>query len=349
MIGLTVCWGIISTGSHPDLKIVPAMRAAEDTRIAAVYSRTMEHARIFAEKHGIAHTYDTLEGLLQDPQVEAVFISSPNFLHAAHTLAAARAGRHVLVEKPMAVSVQEAMEMIRVARQCRVRLGVGFHLRHHPAHRRAGELIRQGALGTISLIQGQWCFGRRKMVYPLARTGRSDWWNDPAMMGMASTLMGTGVHVIDLLYFLTGQPIVEVAAITDGQTAERPLEQAAAVSVRFKDNTIGTICAGRRMPDSENDCMVYGSDGRIALRNTLSETFGGRLEVTSESVELNETYPADRLTLYRSEIEAFNRAVEKELDFEASGEDGLHAVQVLAAIVESAATGRSVRIEPARV
>lgn len=343
---MTVGWGIISTGSHVDKKIVPAMKSAQATRITAVYSRTGEGARGFAEKHGIPGAYDTIDDLLQDPQVQAVFIASPNFMHAQHTLAAVRAGKHVLVEKPMAVSVGEAREMVRSAREYRVQLGVGFHLRHHPGHRKANGLIQQGILGTISMIQGQWCFGQRKVVYPPVRTGQSVWWNDPAMMGMASTLMGTGVHVIDLLCFLTGRPIVEVAAITDGQTPERPLEQAAAVAVRFADGIIGTICAGRRMPDSENDVMIYGSHGRIALRDTLWESFGGRLEISSESVNLNESYERGLLALYRNEIEAFNRAIENNEPFQASGEDGLHAVQVIGAIVESARTGRTIRIEP---
>jgi 1,5-anhydro-D-fructose reductase (1,5-anhydro-D-mannitol-forming) len=343
---LTVGWGIISTGSHVDRKIVPAMKLAGSTHIVAVYSRSRERARRFAEKHGIPEAYDTIDGLLQDPQVQAVFIASPNFLHAQHTLAAARAGKHVLVEKPMAVSVEEAVAMLRSAGDHGVQLGVGFHLRHHPGHRRASGLIRQGVLGTISMIQGQWCFGQRKVVYPPPRSGPSAWWNDPAMMGMASTLMGTGVHVIDLIYFLTGQPIVEVAAITDGQTATRPLEHAAAVAVRLKDGIIGTICAGRRMPDSENDVMIYGSDGRVALRDTLWESFGGRLEISSESVTLDESYERDFLALYCSEIEAFNRTIEMNEPFQASGEDGLHSVRVLCAIVESAQTGRSVRIEP---
>jgi len=346
---VTVGWGIISTGSHVDKKIVPAMKLAGAARIAAVYSRTGESGREFAEKHGIPRAYDAIGGLLQDPHVQAVFIASPNFLHAQHTIAALRAGKHVLVEKPMAVSVEEGAEMVRTAREHRLHLGVGFHLRHHPGHRKAGGLIRQGALGTLSMIQGQWCFGQRKAVYPPPRTGSSAWWNDPAMMGMASTLMGTGVHVIDLLYYLTNSPIVETAAITDGQTAQRPLEQAAAVAVRFASGAIGTICAGRRMPDSENDVMIYGSHGRIALRDTLWESFGGRFEISSESLDLNESYDRDYLLLYRKEIEAFNRAVENNEPFQASGEDGLHCVRVLGAIVESARTGRTVRIEPDRI
>lgn len=321
------------------------MRSVPGTDIAAVCSRTRVRALEFARKHEIAGAYDDIKDLLRDARLQAVFVASPNYLHAEHALAAIHAGKHVLVEKPVAVSVSEGKEMIKSARECGVHLGVGFHLRYHPGHRRAQELLQKETLGTISLIQGQWCSGQRGVVYPPPRSGSSAWWDDPIKIGMASTLMGTGIHVIDLLYFLTGQPIVEVAAITDGQTEKRPLEQAAAVAVRFKNGMIGTICAGRRMPDSENDVMIYGSHGRIALRDTLWETFRGQMEVTSESNEEKETYDADALMLYRSEIKAFNRSIKTGETFRASGMDGLHAIRVLLAIVESARTKRTVMIE----
>ena len=227
-----------------------------------------------------------------------------------------------------------------------MKLGVGFHLRYHPGHIKARELIEQGAIGAISMIQGQWCRGERGMTDPPRRTGRSEWWGVPDMIGGASTLMGTGVHVMDILHYLMGQSIVEVAAITDGQTSEYPLEQAAAVSVRFQNGTIGTIVCGRRMPDTENDTMIYGSDGRIACRGTLWEAQTGSLDVVSETQNFSESYDADLLELYRLQAEEFNNAIEKDTEFHASGEDGLLVVQVTSAIIESAKTGRTVKIEP---
>ncbi len=162
------------------------------------------------------------------------------------------------------------------------------------------------------MAQAQWCLGTRGVVEPPARTGRSEWWAKPDLVGGASTLLGTGTHAIDLLHFLTGQPIVEVAAVTDGQTVERPLEQVAAISLRFADGTIGTICCGRRMPDTENDAMIYGTHGRVALRGTLAESQDGKLEVASESANLSESYEQDRLALYRLQTEAFNRSVQRD-------------------------------------
>ena len=97
---MTVRWGIISTGRHPDIKIVPAMKQSRDTEVTAVYSRDIANAEAFAKKHFIPSAYDSLDELLADPYVDAVFISSPNFVHAEQTIKAAKAGKHVLVEKP---------------------------------------------------------------------------------------------------------------------------------------------------------------------------------------------------------------------------------------------------------
>lgn len=346
---MAIGWGLISLGRHSDLKIAPAINQADGATFAAAYSRDISTAKAFAEKHGADSAYDSLDDMLANPNVDAVFVSSPNFLHAEHAIAAARAGKHVLAEKPMATSVTEAASMVSECDKQGVTLGVGFHLRYHPGHIKAKELVDQGALGAISLVQGQWCLGQRGVVNPPARTGRSQWWGDPQMMGGASTLMGTGVHVIDILQCMTGKAIAEVAALTDGQTEANPLEQAASIAMRFDDGTMGSITVGRRVPESENDAMIYGSHGRIALRGTLWEACTGTLDVDTETVQMNESYDDGLQELYKLQIDAFSSAVQNGEEFRASGIDGLRVVEVTSAIIESAASGRAVKVERAAV
>src|ERR1700757_1608616 len=103
---MTLGWGIITTGMHADLKLAPALNAAPDAELVAVYSRDQGRAEAFAQKHGAKAAYSDLQALLRDTRVEAVFIASPNALHAVQALAAARAGKHVLVEKPMATTLE---------------------------------------------------------------------------------------------------------------------------------------------------------------------------------------------------------------------------------------------------
>ena len=266
---------------------------------------------------------------------------------------AAHAGKHVLVEKPMAISVAEAIDMVQTCQAQGVKFGVGFHLRHHPGHHEARRLIREGRLGTITLVHAQWGGGLRGQVeisperLMAMRSGeRSAWWGTPEQLGGAFAMMASGVHCVDLLGFLLGQHVVEVAALTDGQTPEHPLERVATMCLRFSGGTIGTVCCGFKMPDAKNDAMLYGSHGRIILDNSLWITLRGALEVLSDTVNTTMAYPQDPLALYTRQVEAFNQTIQHDEEPSASGRDGLHVVQVTPAMIESAATGRTVKIAP---
>ncbi len=346
---MTLGWAIITTGMHADVKIAPALNATPDAELVAVYSRDQGRAEAFAHKHGAKVAYSDLESLLQDRRVEAVFIASPNALHASQTLAAARAGKHVLVEKPMATTLDDAVAMVRACRNAGVKLGLGYHLRQHPGHRETQRLLAQGVLGTVALAQGQWGFGVRGQGAPAPRSGLRQWWDDPELIGGASTMMGTGVHVIDLLRFVLGQEVTEVAALTDGQTAQRPLEQLVTMSLRFDQGTLGTMCCGRRLPDSRNDLTVYGSLGRITARAALWEGRQGALEGVSETVHKAEVYPLQPLANFIDELVDFHAAIRDDREPAAAGLDGLRVVQVTLAMIESATHGRTVTIEPLTV
>jgi 1,5-anhydro-D-fructose reductase (1,5-anhydro-D-mannitol-forming) len=342
-------WGIISTGLHAQTKIAPAIAAAPDAALIAVCSRDQQHAETFAEQHGAQAAYDTVEALVHDPRVEAVFVCSPNALHAEHTLQAARAGKHVLAEKPMTTTLHDAIVMVRGCREAGVKLGVGFHLRQHPGAIAARRLIAQGTLGTVALAQGQWGFGVRGQVAPPPRTGARQWWDAPELIGAASTMMGTGVHVVDLLRFVLAQEVMEVAAISDGQTSRQPLEQLLAMSLRFESGIIATVCCGRRLPDSRNDLHIYGSHGRLSGLGMLAEGRQGVLELVSETGNSTETYPAHLLANYIDEVVDFQRAIAEDRDPAATGIDGARVVQVTLAMIASAREKRTVKIIPLTV
>ena len=342
-------WGIVSTGMHPESKIAPAINAAVDAQLVAVYSRDQGRADAFATRHQAQTAYSSLDDLLADRRVDGVFISSPNSLHAGHAIQAAEAGKHVLCEKPMTTTLEDAVAMVRACRDQGVKLGVGFELRHNPGHILARDLVAHGVLGRITLAQGQWGFGTRgQEVFP-PREGLRQWWDDPEAIGGASTMMGTGVHVMDLLRFVLGQEIVEVAAITDGQTAERPLEQIAALSLRLSGGTLATLVCGRLLPDTRNDLAVYGINGRFTTRETIWEAQKGDIEVISDTVNRTESYPDNYLGNFVAQTEDFQRAVSEDREPAASGLDGLRAVETTLAAIASARTGRTVKIEAVEV
>jgi 1,5-anhydro-D-fructose reductase (1,5-anhydro-D-mannitol-forming) len=342
-------WAIISTGLHVDNKIAPAINATPDAALIATYSRDQGRAEACAQKHGAKAAYSDLGALLRDSRVDAVFIGSPNALHAQHALQAAQAGKHVFSEKPMTTTLDDAVAMVRTCRVHGVKLGVGYHLRQHPGLRQARRLIGDGVLGTVALAQGQWGFGVRGQDTPPPRTGLRQWWDDPELIGHASTMMGTGVHVVDALRFVLDQDVVEVAAISDGQTTSRPLEQLLAMALRFDRGTIATICCGRRLPDSRNDLVIYGSLGRLIGSDALWEGRQGTFNVVSETVQTTATYPQQPLANFIDELQDFHRAIDEDREPAATGLDGLRVVQVTLAMIASARDKRTIRLEPLMV
>ena len=338
---MQVGWAIVSAGRHPDLKMAPAINAAKDTEIVAVVSRDLGRAREFAAKHKVRTPYDDFDAMLRDPAVDVVYLASPNFLHCEQTVKAAQAGKHVLCEKPMALTLEDCRRMVETCRQQGVRLGTGFHLRHHPGHQRMRELVQGGSLGTIVMAQAQWAYGARGVEKPGPRAALQQWWEDPAMVG-AGSWMGSGVHCADLLRYVLGQEVVEVTAITDTSEAE-PLEHLATVLLRFEGGALGTAVASRRLPDSHNNLTVYGSLGRGEVRGGLHVDLQGTLEVATDAFHDAEEYPNDPLAMYVRQVAAFNEAVTSGAEPVASGWDGLKVAEVTLAMVESARTGRRVR------
>jgi len=205
---MAIGWGIVGIGRHPDARMAPAIRVAQDSKLVAVCSRDQARAEAFAQKHGSLFAYSDYEAMLQNPQVDAVYIASPNALHKEHTVKAAQAGKHVLCEKPMALSLADCQTMIRACRDAAVLLGVGFHLRHHQAHIEARRCIQRGEVGELVMGHAQWAGGVRGQLHPAPRGGLLAWWDDPQMSGGGS-MMATGVHAVDLLRFVTGREVVE--------------------------------------------------------------------------------------------------------------------------------------------
>jgi 1,5-anhydro-D-fructose reductase (1,5-anhydro-D-mannitol-forming) len=338
-------WGIVSTGKHPDIKIAPAMAAADGGELVGVYSRDQQRAEAFAQKHGARAAYSQLGDLLRTRVSTASSWPRRTPCMPSTSSRRRKPGKHVLCEKPMATTIADAVRMLKACRRAGVTLGVAFNLRQHPAYRRARELVAAGTLGRIVLAQAQWAFGVRGRDGSPPRTPLTQWWDTPELIGGASTMMGTGVHSVDLLRFVLGAEVDEITAVTDGQTAARPLEQLACLTLRFGNGTLGQVVASRLLPDSRNDFRVYGITGLIAGHHSMWEARTGRFEITSDTVNETADYPEALLPNYVAEIEDFQRAVATGGQPAATGLDGLRVVEVTLAMIESARTRRSVKIE----
>jgi 1,5-anhydro-D-fructose reductase (1,5-anhydro-D-mannitol-forming) len=342
-----VRWAYVGAGRHAELWIAPAMSRAANAEAIGVWSRQAETAAAFALRHDLPRVYNTLDDLLADDDVDAVFVSTPNSLHAPHSIAALRAGKHVLCEKPMAIDVAQSVEMNRAARAAGRLLGVGFHLRHHELLVEARRHVAAGDLGEIHYATAQ--FNLTSSPPPRVNIPHAPWKRDPAQIGGAAALPGMGVHVLDLLRFLIDQEVLAVSAFAVGITPEQPLESFAQVLLEFAGGAQGHVAYGGRFPLSRNDAILYGTRGRIVAENVIDVATHGTLHLTLPVGQTGTRTESSRLELtdhYQREIEDFGRAVEEGGPFRADGIDGLRSVEIASAVIESQRTGHRVSIRP---
>ena len=149
----TLRWGILSTADIGVRKVIPGIRRAARCEVVAIASRDSGAARAAADRRGIPRAHGTYEALLADPEVDAIYIPLPNHLHAEWTIAALRAGKHVLCEKPLAMSADEAQGMVDIAHETGLHLMEAFMYRHHPTWVAAMDLVDDGRIGTLTAVQ----------------------------------------------------------------------------------------------------------------------------------------------------------------------------------------------------
>jgi predicted dehydrogenase len=148
-----VRWGVLSTAAIGMQKVTPAMQRASNGEVVALASRDGERARRAADELGIATAHSSYDALLEDPEVDAVYVPLPNDQHAEWTIRAAKAGKHVLCEKPLAMSVAQAEQMVAACAEAGVLLQEAFMYRHHPTWEYAVQLVREGAIGRLEAVQ----------------------------------------------------------------------------------------------------------------------------------------------------------------------------------------------------
>lgn len=331
-------FAIVGAGRFASTRIVPALARASGCAAVAVISRDRARAEAFAAEHGIPAAYDRIEDALADRRVDALWVATPHHLHRAAVEAAAAARKHVLCEKPLATTVEDARAMVYACRQAGVALGTGFHLRHHPLHREVRRLVAAGVLGEVLSVEGEWSL-------ETPGTGGPAWRRDPLMSG-GGIGTGTGVHVIDLMRFVLDDEVAAVSAFTDAEQAPHTVEQRLAAVLRFRRGAYGLLRCLRPAFHPANDLVVQGARARLAARASIDELARGRLEAVGADPELTGV-PAGT-DLYALEAQAFARAALSGEEPDASGWDGLAVQMALAALYESARSGRRIEVVPVR-
>ncbi len=339
---MTIGWGIIGIGLHASRIMAPAITQAQGARLVAVCSRNSERAVAFAKEHRAERSYTSYEEMLQDPGVQAVYIATPNALHAEQTIQAARSGKHVLCEKPLALTVAKAENMVRVCREEGVKLGVALQNRYHPAHIEMRRVIASGEAGELLLLFGEYS---RDLVRPL-----SAWKGDPALAG-GGALMGMGTHVIDLFRFLTGQEVEEVRAQADAAAWDLPVDSLVMAILQFPGKLRAIMVSGYGIPQAYNSVVVYGTRARLTGLSTVGMYHQGTLLIERDGGSIKREFPTDDPIRgnYIRMVEAFVSAVQEDTEPDVPGAEGVELARIVEAVQESARTRKAVSVNREQV
>lgn len=333
-----VVWGVLSTAKIGVEQVVPAMLASPLVELRAIASRDPASARAAAARLGIPEAHGSYESLLADPAIEAIYNPLPNHLHVPLTLQAAAAGKHVLCEKPFALTADEALTVQAAAR--RVHIEEAFMVRHHPQWQRARELVREGRLGEPRAVQ---------VFFSYFNNNSANIRNQPAIGGGA--LYDIGCYaVLSGRYLFEAEPLRAVSLV----------DRDPVMGVDRLTSALLDFGAGRQVSFTVSTqsvpfqrVQVIGTRGRVELFVPFNAARGGQMRLAlDEGGALDgsgvtiETLPA--ADQYRLEVEALSRRVRQATPPDGAGLiDAVAQARVIDALWASERSGRWERVGPA--
>lgn len=323
-------WGIIGIGNIVTTTIAPAMEADPRSEIVAVVSRDQGRADAFAAAVGARFATTEYAAMLARPDVDAVFIATPNDQHSGQVVAAAAAGKHVLCDKPIATDLDAARRAVAACRAAGVSLGINFHNRQLPWVQHVRDLIRSGALGTIQTISAEVGSGPRHYT---------NWRSDPASAGLGS-IYNVGVHVLDFIGWMLDARPIEALAMLD---ATEGVESQALALLRYDNGAMAHIDCNERTVSPRNDVAIHGTSGRVVAHNLTRARVAGTLEVTIGDTTTTTDHPAPEA--HRLTVQSFTDDVLSGRTPSPDGDDALESMIVCDAIARSARERRLVEVQ----
>jgi 1,5-anhydro-D-fructose reductase (1,5-anhydro-D-mannitol-forming) len=317
-------WGILGAGSVAQRRVIPAIHALDGQQISGLLVRDIKRAEQLVQAFDAGKAYDQVDALVEDANIDAVYVSSPVNLHHEHVLKVAAAGKHVLCEKPMAMSSAECESMIAACEKAGVGLGICFVLRGWPIYQSIRTLIEEGQLGTIVEMRSHLAKWSPREI--------DDWRLDPVQSG-GGTLIDVATHYLDLFRFLTGE-ITKVAYMGSSRVFDWPVEETAHTLLEFASGVHGSVTASCTIPSGSNVLEIFGSEGSVFLGKTFKAVKGD--DVQEEDV----VYP----DYYSGLLRDFVSSVSEGRQPIASGHDGLRGMQIVEAAYRSEEHGLIVSV-----
>lgn len=319
-------WGLLGT-ARINRRIIPPLRASARNRLDAVASRTARRAEAYAAEWGIPRALGSYEALLADPAIDAVYIALPNGMHAEWTIRAVEAGKHVLCEKPLAVTVAEVDAIAEAARRCNRVVTEAFMYRHHPQSDLVVRLVREGAIGDLRLIRGSFRFThtRPEDARWLIEMGGGSVWD-------------VGCYPVSFARMVTGTEPVE--AIGEQVLGPTGVDIAFAGVLRFPGGVVLQMDCSFSAP-FHTSVEISGTRGAIFLETPFKPGIGTSFRIQDAEGEVR-TMTAPDQELYSGEIEDLASAVLDGTPPRVTLADSRGQAAALVALLTSARTGRPV-------
>jgi len=326
-------WGLIGASTIAAQHMIGAMRG-NGGEVVAVMSAHPERAKTFADDHGVGHASHDLGDLLR-ADIDAVYISTTNELHHDQALAAARAGKHVLCEKPLALTLADAREMVAECRKQGVVMGTNHHLRNAATHRAMREAIKAGRIGLPLFA---------RVFHAVYLPPHLQGWRIEKPRSGGGVVLDITVHDADTLRFvLDAEPEVVAAMTSRTGMAREGLEDGVMGVIRFSGAILAQFHDAFTARYAATGFEVHGEDGSLIGRDCMTQAPKGEVILRSEKGE--EKLPIQHENLYVRSVRLFEDAVAGKGEPAATGEDGIKSLAVALATLEAAHSGRETAVD----
>ena len=316
-------WGVLSTARIGVQKVLPAMQQCRHGEIAALASRSLEAAKQAAAQLGIPKVYGSYEELLDDPDLDAIYNPLPNHLHVPWSIKALEAGKHVLVEKPMATSVSELQKLLHAAQaHPRLKLMEAFMYRQHPQWLKARELARSGKIGELRTLHSAISFFNRETANVRNQTATG-----------GGALLDIGCYSVSMPRFIFGAEPQRVCAHMDIDPAFK-IDRMISGMLDFGGRTATFTCAMQLARYQR--AAIFGTEGRIEVEVPLNPPFDQPARIFLEREGGTEEIALEICNQFTLQGEAFNLAIIQDAPVAVPLEDALANMKVIEALFESA-------------
>lgn len=328
-------WGLIGASDIAKTRMIEAINGQPDSVVVAIMSASKDRAKAYAAENDIQRSYVSVEALLADPEVDVVYISTTNERHKAEVVLAAKSGKHVLCEKPLALTMADAREMLETCKQANVVLGTNHHLRNAVTHRTIRKLIKEGAIGNPLAA---------RVFHAVYLPPRLQGWRLDKPEAGGGVILDITVHDADVLHFALDDDAEEVVALAGRQgLAQSGLEDAVMGAIHFRSGLLAQFHDAFTIKHARTGFEVHGSDGSLLAEDVMTQEPQGRLFLQREG-KREEVQLGQHENLYAHQVRHFNAAVKGKGTPFATGEDGVRSLAVATAVLESTKTGQRVAV-----